>query len=264
MMEGDYQLIDSGYGEKLESFGTVSLIRPCAQAVWAPDHPASWQKALGRFDREKGWQGEIPANWTMRLQGLLFRLAPTPFGHLGLFPEHSLLWQRALQRRPATLLNLFAYSGGLTLVAAQAGIAVCHVDSSRGMVDWARENAALNGLETAPIRWIVDDVLKFVQREIRRGKEYEAIVLDPPSFGRGAHGEVFKIERDLPPLLGACRQLIKSTGQLLLTCHTPSFSPLVLHHLLEQAGWEGRVDGGELILPGSRPIPAGVFVEWKS
>lgn len=264
MTENNYQLIDSGNGEKLERFGRVRLIRPCGQAVWSPDRPAAWKGADARFIRDQGWQGTLPAVWTMQHGGVTFRLEPTPFGHLGIFPEHSSLWQWVLDRCPRTLLNLFAYSGGLTLAAAKRGITVCHVDASKGMVEWAGENARLNGLREAPIRWIVDDALKFIHREIRRGRRYDAIVLDPPTFGRGAQGEIFKIENDLPPLLAGCRQLLSSEARcVVLTCHTPGFSPLVLQHLLQQAGL-GENEGGELVLVGERPVPAGAFARWKS
>lgn len=264
MADDDYELIDSGNGEKLERFGRYRLVRPCAQAVWMPDRAHLWSGIDGRFVRDVGWSGNLPADWKIQLGRLSFRLTPTPFGHLGIFPEHRALWNRVIASRPATLLNLFAYSGGLTVAAAKEGVQVCHVDASRGMVDWARENAALNGLKEAPIRWIVEDVLKFVGREVRRGRRYDAIILDPPTYGRGAQGEVFKIERDLPPLLTGCRQLLSETPAcVVLSCHTPGFSPLVLKHLLQQAGFEGELEGGEMILEGNRPVPCGAYVRWK-
>ena len=266
----DYELIDSGNGRKLERFGAYCLERPCSQAVWHVDDKKIWTTADAGFSRaeHKGWDGELPGEWLVTVEGLQFQLKPTPFGHLGIFPEHRRLWRWVADRirRPLRLLNLFAYSGGLTLAAARAGAEVCHLDASRGMVDWARHNAALNGLAGAPIRWLVDDAVRFVQREERRGQQYDAIILDPPTFGRGNRGQVFKIERELPRLLASCRQLLSAQPQfVILSCHTPGFGPWVLRHLLEQMmrGIPGELEQDELLLSGQRPIPSGAFAIWR-
>ena len=216
-MVDDYELIDSGNGRKYERFGGVSLVRPCAQALWQPESPMTWNRATATFDREDGnhWhnRGALPKEWTIETAGIRFRLSGTDFGHLGIFPEQRAQWKwirdmmrNAVQGRPKeepppSLLNLFAYSGGSTMAAALGGASVCHLDASKGMVQWARDNAALNGLKGHPIRWITDDAHKFMEREIRRGRRYDAVVFDPPTFGRGANGEMYKIERDLKKTL---------------------------------------------------------------
>ena len=215
---------------------------------------------------------KIPSSWNVELQGLLFKIIPTDFGHLGLFPEHSALWGLAgaslkQKSRPANILNLFAYSGGATLAMARAGASVCHLDASKAAVDWARENARLNHLEDAPIRWIVEDVLKFLHREIKRGRLYDGIILDPPSFGRGNGGEVFKIERDLEEILSACRALLSEEALfIILTTHTPGMTPIALSHLLQQMmrGVDGKVVCGEMLLqsPNALEIPSGSFARW--
>ena len=214
------------------------------------------------------------------MEGVRFYLSGTDFGHLGLFPEQRDGWRWLRQTlsaagvggsRKVSVLNLFAYSGGSTLVAAQAGAEVCHLDASAGMVQWARDNAALNGLQAAPIRWIVDDAHKFLTREIKRGKRYDAVILDPPSFGRGAKGEVYKIERDLPQTLDLCRSLLSDAPVLiLLSAHTPGLTPTVLGHLLQDAlvGRSGCLETGEMLLtgaaPDARPVPNGCFARWAA
>ncbi len=278
----DYELLDSGGGRKLERFGPVVLSRPCAQAVWRPARPSrEWEKAHAAFDREEGlrWhnRGALPQTWVIGIDGLRFRLSSTDFGHLGVFPEQREPWRwidaivrpaAARGARPS-VLNLFAYSGGSTLAAARAGAEVCHLDASRGMVQWARENAALNGLQDAPIRWIDDDAHRFMQREHRRGRRYDGIILDPPSFGRGQRGEVYKIERDLPETLRLCRALLSERPLfVLLSGHTPGFTPIILQNVLAQAvsGLDGRVESGEMLLggqPGVAPLPSGTWARWS-
>jgi 23S rRNA (cytosine1962-C5)-methyltransferase len=266
-MNETYQLIDSGSGQKLERFGPISLIRPCPQAVWRPMHPEVWKEADGHFSRSKEnrweWRKKAPASWIVEIEGVRFQIAPTDFGHLGVFPEHATLWTRARSfvKKGDRVLNLFAYSGGVSLAAAQAGAHVCHVDASKGMVDWARENAALNELGEAPIRWIVDDVMKFLKREARRESKYEGIILDPPTFGRGSKGEVFKIESELQPLLEACRDVLADRRHfLILSCHTPGFTPLVLGQVLQQL-FKGQVETGELMIEAEKAfsIPSGCY-----
>ncbi len=272
------ELLDSGFGRKLERFGDIVLARPGSQAVWKPRLPRSdWDRADASFDREDGQQwhnrSALPEYWDVSVDGQRFRLAGTDFGHLGIFPEQREDWRWIRERvqkagRRLNVLNLFAYSGGSTLAAASAGAAACHLDASQGMVDWARENAAANHLQEAPIRWIVEDVHKFLGREIRRGRQYDGIILDPPSFGRGSRGETYKIERDLVKTLDLCRQLLSPTPSfVLLSAHTPGVTPVVLENLLANAtdGLRGSVHGGEMLLtgaPGVRPVPSGCMARW--
>lgn len=234
----NYQLLDSGNGLKWERFGEFVLQRPCPQAVWKPRGTC---KADAFFSREGGnrWSftRKLPPSWKVEIEGVEMKVTPTDFGHLGVFPEHAPLWKWMQERllQGSTVLNLFAYSGGATLAAAQKGASVCHLDASKGMVQWARENAELNRLSHASIRWIVDDALKFLRREIKRGTRYDGILLDPPTFGRGAKGEVFQIEKDIIPLLELCHSLLSERPRFLIfSCHTPGFTPTVLSHLLEQ------------------------------
>ncbi len=277
-----YELLDSGSFQKLERFGSVVLSRPCAQAVWQQTlAKADWQKVTATFFRDGGnqWRGrdKLPETWTIEVDGTKFQLSSTDFGHLGIFPEQRDQWRRIREgcteyakrhNRPARVLNLFAYSGGSTLAAAHAGAEVCHVDASKGMVDWARKNAVLNGLEEKPIRWIVDDVTKFLERELRRDRKYDLLILDPPSYGRGAKGEVFKIENDLPPLLSLLGKLMSPQPLgVLLSCHTPELTPISLHHLLKQQFGRngGKVEHGEMQLRGAAgvlPVPSGSFAWW--
>ena len=282
----DYELLDSGAGRKLERFGSVTLSRPCAQAVWTPRlEPREWERrATAAFDREEGNQwhnrGALPDTWTIMIDGLSFRLSGTNFGHLGIFPEQRAQWAwiRSLLAAtgpqpgagPVSVLNLFAYSGGATLAAAHAGAEVCHLDASKGMVQWARENAEINGLAGRPIRWIVDDTHKFLAREIKRGRRYDAVILDPPTFGRGQNDEIYKIERHLPETLALCRQVLSERPRfMLLSAHTPGFSPVVLANVLTQAidGLGGGIASGEMLLTGARdvlPLPSGAFARWDS
>lgn len=277
-----YELLDSGQQRKLERFGSVVLSRPCSQAVWEPALPSEiWARADASFDREEGhrWTGRhaLPDPWILDICGFRLRLSGTDFGHLGVFPEQRPLWawiRRSLEsgnatRRPS-VLNLFAYSGGATLAAALAGAEVCHLDASRGMVDWARANAELNNLSGHPIRWIVDDVHKFLNREVKRGRQYDAILLDPPSFGRGREGELYKIEHDLSETLGLCVRLLSDAPRfLLLSAHTPGFTPVTLENLLRRAlpRRERGFGGGEMLLSGRQgvlPVPSGAYAQWSS
>jgi 23S rRNA (cytosine1962-C5)-methyltransferase len=280
-MTDGYELLDSGAFQKLERFGKVVLARPCAQAVWQQALPdKTWQQATATFFRDGGnqWRGRdrLPETWDLNVDGTRFMLSSTDFGHLGIFPEQRDQWQRIREvctsyrqthGRAPRVLNLFAYSGGSTLAAALAGAEVCHVDASKGMVDWARKNATLNGVEDKPVRWIVDDVTKFLDREHRRERTYDLIILDPPSYGRGAKGEIFKIENDLPPLLDLIGKLMSPEPLgVLLTCHTPELTPISLHHmLLQQFGKQGKLDQGEMQLRGTHqvlPVPSGSFCWW--
>jgi 23S rRNA (cytosine1962-C5)-methyltransferase len=274
-MSEKYLLLDSGNQQKLEQFGAYRIVRPCSQALWLPAlAQAEWELADASFSRDGGnawkFKKKLPESWQTEIESVRFKISPTDFGHLGVFPEHSLLWKsmkesiRTCKTAPQ-ILNLFAYSGGATLAAAQAGARVCHLDSSKGMVAWARENAALNQLSSAPIRWIVDDAVKFLKRELKRGVRYDGIVLDPPSFGRGSKGEVFKIELHIHELLQLCKELLSEQPLfLLLTTHTPGMTPIVMGHLMKQTMQRGRIETGEMILlsPKGVDIPSGSFARW--
>lgn len=276
-----YQLIDSGNGQKLERFGPYRLVRPAAQAVWEPSlSQKEWESAEGIFTREEKfqWIKHLAKEWNIEVSGLNFHLSVTDFGHLGLFPEQRPFWDwiqqivsnRKKKGKKVRVLNLFAYSGAATLAAAKAGAEVCHLDASKGMVDWARENARLNHMEEAPIRWIIDDVMKFLMREQRRGSFYDGIILDPPTYGRGRQGQVFKIEEQIQPLLRCCRDILSSDPLfMLMSCHTHGFTPLVLKHLLMQRleGLPGKFDAGEMILEGGKevfPLPSGAYARWQN
>lgn len=264
----EYELLDSGHGQKLERFGKLLLIRPSPVALWSPKlSKKEWQKAHARFSREKGnrWQtfSSLPETWVIKLEKLHFELKRTEFGHLGIFPEHRVIWRWIEKRlRPRSrFLNLFAYSGGASLIAARAGSIVTHLDSAKGMVNWAQKNAQLNDISS--IRWLVEDARKYLERAIRRKEQYDAILLDPPSFGRGKSNEVFKIERDLPLMLSQCRDLLSNKPLfVMLTCHTPGLTPLVLRQML-QDGFEGKFEEGDLILKGPFDIPSGTYASWE-
>ena len=269
----DYELIDSGSGRKYERFGNVSLVRPCSQALWLPRDVAAWSRATATFDREDGnrWhnRGALPKEWIIQMAGIKFRLSGTDFGHLGIFPEQRAQWKwiRDALRNSASpslqpaVLNLFAYSGGSTVAAAQGGASVCHLDASKGMVQWARENAALNGLKDHPIRWITDDAHKFMERELRRGRRYDAVIFDPPTFGRGTNGEMYKIERDLGKTLSLVKKLLSEKPMFVLfSSHTPGLSCTVAANILGQAFPEARIETGEMLLEGrSMPCPSGIY-----
>lgn len=250
-MKNDYQLLDSGNGRKWERFGEFILNRPCPQAIWRP-HGNCEPDAIFNRDEGSKWtfHRKLPPSWEIDIEGIKMKISLTDFGHLGVFPEHATLWSWMQERISlgTKVLNLFAYSGGATLAAAKKGASVCHLDASKGMVDWARENAASNGLASAPIRWIVDDAIKFLRREVKRGNRYDGILLDPPTFGRGSQGEVFKIERDIQPLIELCRDLLTEQPRFLIfSCHTPGFTPIVLSQLLGQF-FKAQIDSFEMLL----------------
>ena len=267
-MADDYELLDSGNGRKLERFGRYVLSRPCSQAMWLPSKPAAeWERADASFDREDGnhWHGRnnLPKEWQINTVGIAFKLGGTDFGHLGIFPEQREQWSWIREHVSANIsvLNLFAYSGGSTLAAALSGAEVCHLDASKGMVEWARDNARLNHLENHSIRWIVDDAHKFMKREIRRERRYDAIILDPPSFGRGAGGEMYKIERDLKFTLDMVKALLSPTPKFVLfSSHTPGLSVRVAENILGQLFPKARLESGEMLLQGGKlPCPSGIY-----
>ncbi len=276
-----YQLLDSGNFEKLEQVGRFRLIRPSPQAIWQPRRPKLWRTADAHYHRSSSGGGswtfknKLPDYWQIQYGGLTLKIKLTNFGHLGLFAEQAENWRwiasqiaRAPQK-PVRVLNTFAYTGGSSLAAAQAGAEVVHLDAARGIVSWARENAGLSGLDNRPIRWIVDDVSKFVAREIRRGNKYDGIILDPPSFGRGKKGEVWKFEDDLPKLLAMCRQILSPNPQfVLLSAHTPGFTALALENLLADMmrGFGGKLSSMEMTIPETdspRRLPSGTMARWE-
>ena len=276
-MHNEYELLDSGDGRKLERFGDVTLSRPCAQAFWGREKPEIWLDATASFDRERGWQtlgsAELPSSWIVTINDIAMKLKPTPAGHLGVFPETRALWDMITDTLVSfggerlSVLNLFAYSGGATLAAARAGCSVCHLDASRSMVTRARENAGLNGLDSTPVRWIVEDVSRFLGREIRRGRTYDAIMLDPPSFGHGTKGEQYKIDRDLVATLEQCRALLSDgPAFVLLTSHTQGVTAVELEGLLDGVLGSGEIASGAMELTGAscvRPVSGGVWTRWS-
>jgi len=280
----EYQLIDSGGSQKLEQIGPYRLVRPAPQAIWRQRSPQSeWRNADAVYKRDSSgsgrweWRSKVQREFDVLYNRLSLRLKLTNFGHLGLFPEQAENWEwlreairtRMQRSRGANLyvLNLFAYTGGSTLAASQAGAHLVHVDAAKGVVDWARKNARLCRLEDRPIRWLVDDALKFVKREVRRGHSYQAIILDPPSFGRGPKGEVFKIENQITPLLEGCRELLaKDALFMLYSCHTPGFTPLTLENQLADVIGKrpGKLESGEMRVMDAhdRPLPSGAYGRW--
>ena len=243
----DYQLLDASAGERLERWGDYILVRPDPQVIWdTPKKAAEWKKKNGHYHRSSKGGGQweffhLPQQWSIRYGDLTFHLKPFHFKHTGLFPEQAVNWDwisgkiRGAERK-IRALNLFAYTGGATLAAAAAGASVTHVDASKGMVSWARENAASSGLSQAPVRWLVDDCLKFVEREIRRGNTYDAIIMDPPSYGRGPKGEIWKLEESIYHLLTRCALLLSEKPLFfLLNSYTTGLAPSVLTYLLSVA-----------------------------
>ena len=275
-----YQLLDFGGGRRLERFGQVVVDRPCpaADAV-ARCTPETWKRAELRFVRSAVGDGQWQRHgagleaWSVRHQATRFELRPTPLGQLGVFPEQAGNWdwiEAQIRRigRPLRVLNLFAYTGGATLAAAAAGAEVVHVDAAKPVVAWARRNAALSDLAEAPIRWIVEDAPRFVEREARRGRRYDALILDPPSYGHGPRGEPWKIERDLEPLLAHCAGImVELPAFALLTCHTPTLGPNRLQRILAAglaAGreWPARVQPLLLATADGRQLPSGLAATW--
>jgi 23S rRNA (cytosine1962-C5)-methyltransferase len=260
-----YALIDSGGGEKLEQFGPYRLIRPCSQAIWKPLFPEKWKEAEAHFSRKPNsvWKKkkDLPLSWEIEMGPVLMHIEPTSFGHVGLFPEHFFL-EKCIIKKDDQVLNLFAYTGLGSLLFAKKGAKVCHVDAAKPSITWAKNNAANNGIET--IRWIVDDAMSFVKREKRRKAQYHLIVMDPPTFGRGPKGELFKIEQDLWTLLAIAKDLLLPKGKLIVTLHTPGMTPLTMEQLLSQTCIEGSIAAEELILRPKKGwmIPSGVLGIW--
>lgn len=259
----DYEVIDCSGGEKLERWGDYLLVRPDPQVIWnTPKTVKGWKEKNGHYHRSRKGGGEweffgLPNQWSIHYQNLTFQLKPFSFKHTGLFPEQAVNWDWCAEKirtasRPVTLLNLFAYTGGATISAAAAGAKVTHVDASKGMVSWAKENALSSGLKDAPIRWIVDDCVKFVEREIRRGNKYDAIIMDPPSYGRGPKGEIWKIEDAIHPFIKLCAKLLtKQPLFFLINSYTTGLQPGVLAYMLESElkNFHGKITADEIGLP---------------
>ncbi len=281
----DYEVIDTSKGEKLERWGDYLLIRPDPQVIWdTPRTHQGWKKKNGHYHRSSKGGGEweffdLPKQWTIQYRNLTFHLKPFSFKHTGLFPEQAANWEwfgdkiRAEIKqtgRTVKVLNLFAYTGGATLAAAAAGAAVTHVDASKGMVNWAKENAVSSGLGDAPVRWIVDDCVKFVEREIRRGNHYDGIIMDPPSYGRGPNGEIWKIEDSIHGLIRLCAKLLSDEPLFfLINSYTTGLAPAVLTYMLatELKQYHGTVRSDEVGLPVSSNgliLPCGASGRWEN
>ena len=276
----DFEVLDTSRGEKLERWGTYLLVRPDPQVIWQTpkDHPG-WKKRNGHYHRSSKGGGEweffrLPEQWSISYRKLTFQLKPFHFKHTGLFPEQAVNWDWFSQKirqagRPVKVLNLFAYTGGASLAAAEAGAQVTHVDASKGMVAWAKENAAVSGLSDRPIRWLVDDCAKFVERELRRGNRYDAIIMDPPSYGRGPRGEIWKIEDSIFPFFQLCERLLSSQPLFfLVNSYTTGLAPAVLNYMLsvvlQHRGGQG--EASEIGLPVSSTglvLPCGASGRWS-
>ncbi len=276
---GGYEILDTGDGMKLESWGGIVLSRPDPQVIWPKARPALWQKADGEYMRSSSGGGQwrflkkLPERWTVEVSGLSFYVRPTGFKHTGLFPEQCANWQfmqKAVTqsgRRDVSVLNLFAYTGGATVACAKAGAAVTHVDAAKSMVAWAKENAALSGLLDAPIRYMVDDCLKFVLREQRRGRRYDGIVMDPPSYGRGSGGQVWKVEKDLFSLVAETAKLLSDDPLFfIINSYTTGLSAEVSANMLRMAiPSPGIIDRDDLALPvrnSDMVLPCGTTARW--
>ncbi|MBR4703032.1 MAG: class I SAM-dependent methyltransferase [Oscillospiraceae bacterium] len=275
----DYELLDCSGGEKLERWGSHILRRPDPQAIWQTPKGNLWETAEAVYRRSESGGGkwiktDVPPSWRIRWQELTFQVKLMSFKHTGLFPEQAANWQFIRETirsagREIRVLNLFAYTGGATLAALSAGASVCHVDAAKGMVAWAKENALLSGLEGRPVRWIVDDCRKFVEKEIRRGKRYDAIIMDPPSYGRGPTGEVWKLEDSLWSFLELCAGVLSDRPLfVLINSYTTGLSPSVLTYLSEtvfSARWDGKSESRELGLPVTESglvLPCGAACRW--
>lgn len=279
----DYECIDAGNGEKLERWGNVIFRRPDPQAMWITEYNDAWNHCDGFYHRSKSGGGywdfkkELPDFWTIQYKDLTFKVSPTNFKHTGLFPEQATNWDFMMEKirkakRPIKVLNLFAYTGGATMACSKAGaVEVVHVDASKGMNEWAKENMHLCGLDDHKIRFIVDDCLKFVEREARRGHKYDAIVMDPPSYGRGPNGEMWKFEHNLDHLIKACLSILSEKPLFfLINSYTTGISSTVLYNILKtslEPIYGGVIDAGEVGLPITRNhliLPCGIYGRWQS
>ena len=285
----DYELLDASDGERLERWKDITLVRPDPQIIWhgRKNHKA-WNNYSARYQRSKAGGGKwdfknikqslLDEGWNISYKNLTFLVRPTGFKHTGVFPEQAVNWDYAIEKiteakksgRDVSVLNLFAYTGGATLACASAGASVCHVDASKGMVAWAKENAALSGLSSAPIRYIVDDCKKFIEREIRRGHKYDVLIMDPPSYGRGPSGELWRLEDDVDDLIGLCAGLISDDPVfVLVNSYTTGLSASTVGYLLElhfASRFGGKVQAQEIGIPVKQTggtLPAGASARWE-
>ncbi len=278
----EYELLDCTNGERLERWGDIILIRPDPQVIWKTGrrHPL-WRKANARYNRSQSggghWEllGKLPDRWEIAYGDLKFNIKTMGFKHTGLFPEQAANWDLVREMieaadRPLKVLNLFAYTGGATVAALKSGAHVTHVDASKGMVQWAKENAVSSGVADAPVRWLVDDCIKFVQREIRRGNKYDIIIMDPPSYGRGPGGEVWKLEDEVYGFVELCAQLLSDEAEaILINSYTTGLSPSVMEYILGSTvvpKHGGFVSGSELGLTATQsgmPLPCGATAIWR-
>lgn len=278
----DYEILDMANGEKLERWGDIVLIRPDPQIIWKEKtFPEKWKRANAKYNRSKtgggSWENtsKLPKAWQIGYKNLTFNIKPMGFKHTGLFPEQAVNWDWMInkiknEKREIKVLNLFAYTGGATVACLSAGASVCHVDSSKGMTAWAKENVISSGLEKAKVRYIVDDVVKFVSREIRRGNKYDAIIMDPPSYGRGANGEVWKFEENIYDLIKLCMNVLSDNPLFfLINSYTTGISSTVLENVLKMnmnEKYKGKFSAGEIGLPmtnSNLTLPCGIFAKWE-
>ena len=276
----DYEILDMANGEKLEKWKDVILVRPDPQIIWkSKSFPERWKNANARYIRSSTGGGnwdfnkKVPANWQVKYKELIFNIKPMGFKHTGLFPEQAVNWDWMINKiqhanRDIKVLNLFAYTGGATVACSYAGASVCHVDSSKGMVTWAKENITSSGLQNNPVRYIIDDVVKFVSREIRRGTKYDAIIMDPPSYGRGTNGEVWKFEENISDLVELCTKVLSDRPLFfLINSYTTGISSTVLENILRlNIKAKGKLSSGELGLPmkdSNLVLPCGIFSRWE-
>ena len=279
----EYKILDMANGQKLEQWGNIILSRPDPQIIWKEkSYPSIWKNADAVYSRSKTGGGswkynkKLPENWQIKYKDLIFNIKPMGFKHTGLFPEQAVNWDWMIDKikktkREIKVLNLFAYTGGATVACLYAGASVCHVDSSKGMVSWAKENVQSSGLSDRKVRYIVDDVNKFVAREIRRGNKYDAIIMDPPSYGRGANGEVWQFENNIYDLVELCKQVLSDNPLFfLINSYTTGISSSVLANLLNLTigkEYKGQVSSGEIGLPmenSSLLLPCGIFGRWEN
>ena len=276
----DYEIIDMANGEKLERWKDIVLVRPDPQIIWKnKSFPNKWEDVNARYIRSSTGGGnwdfnkKVPANWQIKYKDLTFNIKPMGFKHTGLFPEQAVNWDWMIDKikhagREIKVLNLFAYTGGATVACSYAGASVCHVDSSKGMVTWAKENIISSGLEKNPVRYIIDDVVKFVNREIRRENKYDAIIMDPPSNGRGTNGEVWKFEENIADLVELCTRVLSDKPLFfLINSYTTGISSTVLENILKlNIKAKGKLSSGELGLPMSDSnliLPCGIYGRWE-
>ena len=278
----DYEILDMANGEKLERWGNIILIRPDPQIIWKEkSFPEKWKNANAKYNRSNTGGGNwnfikpLPKSWQIKYKDLTFNIKPMGFKHTGIFPEQAVNWDWMMNKirnsnREIKVLNLFAYTGGASVACLKAGASVCHVDSSKGMCEWAKENVASSGLRERPIRFLIDDVVKFVNREIRRGNKYDGIIMDPPSYGRGANGEVWKFEENIADLVKLCMNVLSDKPLfLLINSYTTGISSQVLENLLrinipKKVG--GKFSHGELGLPMTNSkliLPCGIYGRWE-